>query len=263
MLGDDADIAVGDRFSHQVLESFSAASYFFIDSNEPLQLRQRLNNTAGAFGSGHILGDTLLFFQQPLFFEPINHDFSSFSCFFVFHFAVDGHPSVLIDDLLNGQAVSLADLPVDHAMGRRQADGTGAELLVHAFVSDDLDIQFFAAEFKVKFLTDIFFILPLRVNGNTGVAELCFRTGGGDGDREVLAVTECVKLGRAFLIDNLIVGDGGLTFGVPVYDPVAPVDKVRFIHPDKSGHNRFVSFLIHRIGVTAPVHRSAHRSYLA
>ena len=206
----------------------------------------------------------LLFFKQSFASEPLYDQLTRLDGLLILKAARDGHSCVFIynDDFVR-ELVSIGDVPIGLAMRRREADSACAEGRINLFVRDDFYMNGYVAEDRIILFADELRIsCVIRMHGDRDIAHLGLGAGRRDGNGEVFAIAECIELRRAFLIDDLVVRDGGLALRVPVNDAVAAVNETRIIHLFKNGAHRATARFIKRERFARPVERSPHRLYL-
>ncbi len=153
---------------------------------------------------------------------------------------------------------------VRHAVSRSDADSTGAERLVNGAVSDDANSKRHADKINIESLPDKIFVTGIvGVDRDRRIADFGFRPCCGDRDGKVGGIPERVQISFFFLINDFFVGNGGLSFRVPIDDSVAAIDEPRVIHALESRSYGKIAFLVQSIGLARPVNRGAHALQLS
>src|SRR5450830_273130 len=177
------------------------------------------------------------------------------------HLAGRQHGSVLVEDVHQRQVVALADFVVVEVVGRGDLHAAGAEFRVAIVVGDDRDTP--ANQWQLDELADQGLVaLIVRVNGHGGIAEHCFRTGGGD-DQVVVAFSGLGAVGQrvlevpqeAFLVVvfHFEVGNRRVQLGVPVDQTLAAVDQAVFMQAHEGFFHGFRQTVVHGEALAAPI----------
>ena len=127
-------------------------------------------------------------------------------------------------------------------------EGAGAEFAFHILVVDEGDGAVDKGH-DGAFALVLGVALVVRVHTDGRVAEDGLRARGGDGDEfarlALDGVTHIIELGMQFLVDHLLVGDGGEGLGVPVDHAHAAIDLAFAVEVDENVDDRFGEVGVH------------------
>ncbi len=133
------------RLTHNLLESRRLTAYGLkrlIHGDEPLQLRQRLNNTTRALCSSHVLVYLLLFHHQAFFSQPGDDNLPRLEHLLALKLGRNiYHLRILVNHLLSRQIVTHGHLRINLTVCRSHSECAGTKLLVHARVGDNLNVN--------------------------------------------------------------------------------------------------------------------------
>src|SRR3989344_7365924 len=233
---------------------------FFIDSDKPLELGHGFYHTTRALGRRDVLLDVLFFLQKILATKPL-HDYRARVRDFLTAYGLvsNGHASLLIYNLFNLKIVSLGNLPIGMAVRGGYAHRSRAECGVYFFICHDFDMERYAAKLEIVLFADKFFVARIIwVHRDSSVSDFGFGACGGNRYGKIFAVSKCIKLGRAFFIYYLIIGYGGLSFCVPIYNPITAINQAVIVHFFKHGAYRERAFLVQSVCLARPVARCTH-----
>src|SRR3989338_6618857 len=101
--------------------------------------------------------------------------------------------------------------------------------------------------------------LILWMDDHILVSKLCLGSSSPDYKGTVF---EIIEFSLFFLINYLIVRNGGLAFSIPVYATIAAINKTRIVHLLEGSEYGIISFLIQSIGVTRPIKTCSHLTNL-
>ena len=88
---------------------------------------------------------------RPRLTELFGYDLARFGGLLAVHELIcDGHLAVFVDHRDERQAVALGDLPVDHAVRRRDTERSRAEILFDGFVGNHFNLDRRTAEIGAK-----------------------------------------------------------------------------------------------------------------
>ncbi|MBA7599405.1 hypothetical protein ES703_06438 [subsurface metagenome] len=150
------------------------------------------------------------------------------------------HRPIGVQDIHQGQSLTLADLEVHRVMGWGYLHRPGAERGVYSIIGDDGDPpandrqdSFSAQKVPVAII--------LWVYRHGGVAEDGLRASGGHCNKAILigeGVADIVEMSHLLLMFHLQVGEGGGATRAPVNDALPAVNEALLIKADEGGAHR-------------------------
>ena len=250
---------------------------------EPLHGEFRLNGHARALGAADFVVVVLHLLHKPCLGEVDGNLAAHVEAILAdVHAGGFGERGVVVEDVDGRQIVLLAEHIVVHVVRGRYFQAARAELDVYVRVLNHGNHA--AHERHDDFLA--FQPLIFRVFGvdaHRHVAHNRFGAGGGHHgvasalvavyDFALCARCACavvfgevilhvVELRMLFLINHLLVGEGGLCFRIPVYHAHAAIDQAFAVEIHKHLNHALRTLFVHREGRAVPVARSAHAAQL-
>jgi len=164
--------------------------------------------------------------------------------------------------------VALADLPVVEVVRRRDLDATGAEGHVDVGVRNHGDRA--SREWQRDLPADKVRVAGvLRIDRDCDVAQHGFRSSGCHDDvgepgvsRAGERVPDLPDRALFLLVVDFEVGHRGAECGIPVDEPLSPVDEPVVVKPDEGFQHRGRQAFVHRESLARPVARRAEPPHL-
>ena len=199
---------------------------------EPLHGQLRLDRHARTLGATHLVLVSLHLLQQArlaqILLDPLAH-------------LEPIHPhvqagrlaqrTVVVEDIDRGQIVLLAQHIIVHVVRRRHLQASRTELDVHVLVLNHGNLP--PHERHDHLLTFQMLVLRVvRVDTHRRIAHNRLRARGRYDGVSFLAydlIPQVIQFAMLFLIDDLLVGEGGQRLRVPIHHPDAPINQAFII----------------------------------
>ncbi len=232
---------------------------------EPLGAELGLDDGVGALRVAHLVGIVLDLLYQAGLLEVLDDLLAASEAVHAgILAAMLIQRSVVVENVDALEVVLHAQVVVVDVVGGGDLQGAGAELAVHILVHDDGHHAAHAGHDDALALEPRV-ALVLGMDAYGGVAHDGLGTGGGHHDVAVLAlhiVAQVEQLAVAFLVDDLLVADGGEGLGVPVDHAHAAVDEPLVVEVVEYADHALVAHIVHGERGAVPVAAGAQLAEL-
>ena len=146
-------------------------------------------------------------------------------------------------------------------MGRSNLYTTGSEFLIHIGIRNHRNHSVRQRKMQL-FSYDILISFILRIYSHRHISQECFRSGGGNLHKAAFLshyrVKDVPEVAFLLLMQNLRIGNGGITNRTPVNHSGTAVNQALLIQANKGLQHRMGATLVHGKTETIPVRGGTH-----